>query len=67
VVCDRRRPILFVECKLADTEIDRGLRYLHERWPDVPAWQLCAMGTKDYVTPTGIRVAPAIAFLRELV
>lgn len=67
VVCDRRRPILFVECKTADGDVDRGLRYLHERWPDVPAWQLAATGTKDYVTPSGIRVAPAVVFLRELV
>jgi hypothetical protein len=31
------------------------------------AWQLSATGSKDYATPEGIRVCPAIAFLRTLV
>ena len=57
---------LFVECKWDDAEVDRGLRYLTARFPGVDAWQLSAVGTKDYVTPEGIRVAPAISLLKTL-
>jgi len=30
------------------------------------AWQISATGKKDYQTPEGIRVAPALAFLSQL-
>ena len=46
--------------------MDRGLRYLKLRVPDCEAWQLSAVGTKDFVSPEGIRVAPALALLRRL-
>lgn len=66
VVTEQRKPILLVECKWSDAEVDRGLRYLRERFPSAAAWQISATGTKDYVTPTGIRVAPALSLLRNL-
>lgn len=53
--------------KWADTEIDRSLKYLEARFPKCHAWQISAIGTKDYVTPDGIRVAPAMQLLRTLV
>ena len=53
-----------VECKWADTEVDRSLKYLKARFPKCEAWQVSAVGTKDYVTPDGIRVAPAMELLR---
>ena len=67
VVVERSTPTLLVECKWADTEVDRGLRYLRERFPDAAAWQISATGRKDFLTPAGIRVAPAVTFLRTLV
>jgi predicted AAA+ superfamily ATPase len=67
VVVERRVPILFVECKWGDTDIDRGLHYLKARFPKCQAWQISATGTKDYVTPDDIRVAPAMRFLQTLV
>jgi hypothetical protein len=67
VVLESRKPRLFVECKWGDADIDRGLRYLNERFRSCPAWQISATGTKDYVTPDGIRVAPAMRLLRTLV
>ncbi|MBM4318516.1 MAG: ATP-binding protein [Deltaproteobacteria bacterium] len=67
VVTDRRRPILLVECKWADAPVDRGLRYLAARLPGGEAWQISATGSKDHVTPEGIRVAPALALLGRLV
>jgi uncharacterized protein len=67
VVVEGRRPPLLVECKWSDVEPDRGLRYFKARFPDVDAWQLSAVGTKDYQTPEGIRVAPALQLLATLV
>ena len=66
VVVERRRPTHLIECKWADAPIDRGLRYLKVRFPAAEAWQIAAVGTKDYVTPEGIRAAPALELLRDL-
>jgi len=67
VVTDKRTPIMLVECKWADADVDRGLRYLKERFARAEAWQVSATGNKDYRTPDGIRVAPAIHPLKTLV
>jgi len=67
VVVENRRPILMVEAKWSDAEVDGGLRYLKERFKDAAAWQVSAMGVKDYVTRDGIRVAPAIELLKTLI
>jgi len=56
-----------IECKWADDPVSRGLRYLKARWPDCPAWQISAAGTKDYLTPEGIRVCPALVYLNTLI
>jgi hypothetical protein len=67
VVCERRKPKWIVECKWGDADIEKGLRYFKARFPTVEAWQISATGTKDYQSPEGIRVAPAVTFLRDLV
>ncbi len=67
VVVDRREPILLVECKLRDRDIDRGLRYLKARFPAAQAHQIALSGQRDYVTPDGIRAMPALNFLQTLV
>lgn len=67
VVSEGRQPRLLIECKWADAELDRGLRYLKARFPDAEAWQVSAVGTKDYETPDGIRVSPALRLLSRLV
>jgi predicted AAA+ superfamily ATPase len=67
VVLERRRPVLMVEAVLGDDEVARGLRYLKARFPECPAWQVHATGKKDYQTPDGIRVAPALQLLQTLV
>ena len=67
VVVERREPTLLVECKWGDEETDRSLRYFKTRFPKSEAWQISATGTKDYVTPDGIRVAPALRLLPALV
>lgn len=67
VVTERRRPIRIVEAKWDDAEIDRGLRYLKGRFPEVDAWQSSAVGRKSCLSPEGIRVAPALRLLEQLV
>ena len=67
VVVEGRQPRLLVECKWEAAEPDRGLRYLKARFPEAQAWQLSAVGSKDYQTREGIRVAPALALLKTLV
>ncbi len=67
VMVERRTPVVAVECKWADTSIDKALRYFKQKFPSCEAWQISATGTKDYVSPDGIRVAPALQLLRDLV
>lgn len=67
VVERRGAPSLLVECKWSDTNPDRSLKYLKAKFPAADAWQISATGVKDYVTPEGIRVAPALALLSTLV
>lgn len=67
VITEHRKPLLFVEAKWGDQSIDRGLRYLVARFPGATPWQISATGRKDYVSPDGIRVAPATKLLGELV
>ena len=66
VVVERRRPTHLIECKWADAPIDRGLRYLKLRFPEAEAWQVSATGTKDFITPEGVRACPALELLRRL-
>ena len=67
VVTERNQPFILVECKLSDADVGRGIRYLHAKYPAVPAWQISATGRKNYVTPDGVRVAPALELLTTLV
>ena len=67
VIVDGRTPRLMVECKLDDAAVDPGLRYLKAKFPKCEAWQIHAVGTKDYQTAEGIRVAPAMTLLKTLV
>ncbi len=65
VLTENTRPVLFVEAKWSDDEINPTLRYLRNRFPHVPAWQVHAVGKKDYQTPDQIRVAPAHILLSQ--
>ncbi len=67
VVVEDRQPVLLVECKWGDDEPSRALRALKARFPHAAAWQVSAVGKKDYVTPDGVRVAPAMKLLSDLV
>ena len=66
-ILEDRQPVALVECKRADRDIDRGLRYLRKRFPGTNAFQIAMTGDRDFVTPDGIRVMPALDYLRRLV
>ncbi|MFH1727401.1 MAG: AAA family ATPase [Pseudomonadota bacterium] len=61
------KPIMFIETKWNDNEISKGLKYLKERFKDVKAFQVSAIGKKDYVSKQDIRVCPANIFLNEFI
>jgi predicted AAA+ superfamily ATPase len=67
VVTEGRKPILLVEVKWRDGPVDPNLRYLKLKYPASEAWQVHAQGNKDYVSEDGVRVAPALTLLRDLV
>ena len=67
VVLEDGKPVLFVECKSSDRDISPALRYLRARFPLTEAWQISALGKSDYVSREGIRVAPALTLLANLV
>jgi predicted AAA+ superfamily ATPase len=67
VITERGTPIILVETKWNDAEISRGLLYLKRRFPAVEAYQISAIGRKNFVSPEGIRVCPAAGYLAELV
>jgi hypothetical protein len=66
-VTERTKPILLVECKWADAAIDKSLRYVKAKFPDPVAWQVSAIGTKDYQNAEGIRVSHALNLLETLI
>ena len=67
VVVERRRPILFVEAKLSATGIAPSLRYLHERFPNCPAYQVHLRGPADAQISDRIHRWPASHLLGTLV
>ncbi|MBI4230392.1 MAG: ATP-binding protein [Planctomycetes bacterium] len=67
VVTEGRKPVLLVEAKSSDGPVDPSLRYLKRRFPDAEAFQIHARGTRDAMTPEGIRLQPAVEYLRGLV
>ncbi|MES2504882.1 MAG: ATP-binding protein [Myxococcota bacterium] len=66
VVLKNRVPVWLVECKWNNAEVSPALLYLKAKFPMAEAYQISGIGTKDYVTPTGVRVCPALAFLSQL-
>jgi uncharacterized protein len=67
VIVENRKPTQFIEAKWNDGDVSPGLRYLKARFPTVDAWQISATGSKDFVSREGIRVAPSLKLLSQLV
>ena len=67
VVSEGTKPVLAVEAKWSEARVDRGLGYFKSRFPECVCWQVTMSGGLDKVNENGIRVAPAIALLKDLV
>jgi hypothetical protein len=67
IVVEDGKPVQAVECKWSDEAASPHLRYFKERFPACEAWQVTAVGRKDFETPEGIRVCPALSYLGRLV
>lgn len=67
VICENRKPLRFIEAKWDDTTVSPALGYMKKRFPEVEALQISAVGKKDFLSREGIRVCPALSFLRKLV
>ena len=51
ILVENKEPVMIVECKWSDTEISKGLKYFKTRFPNTQAWQVSAVGKKDYISP----------------
>lgn len=67
VVMEDFKPVVLVECKWNDAQITKGLKYLKARFPQCEAYQISAIGKKDYISKDDIRVCPAVDFLGRFV
>lgn len=67
VIVSGKKPIQFIECKWDDASVSSALKYMKARFPTCEAWQISAVGKKDFINEQGIRVCPAICFLGTLI
>jgi predicted AAA+ superfamily ATPase len=67
IILESGKPIQFIECKLGDAPVTKGLRYLRARFPKVRSRQLSLNGEKEYVDENGIEVGNVTRLLSELV
>jgi predicted AAA+ superfamily ATPase len=67
IVTEKKKVLFAIECKWDDAEISKGLKYFKARFPSCEAWQISAIGKKDYVSKEDIRAAPALSFLQTLI
>lgn len=56
-----------IEVKWNDADISKSLKYFKKKFPQSNAWQISAIGIKDYISKENIRVCPAITLLADLV
>ncbi len=67
IITEKSVPILAIECKWADDNVSKGLKYFKQHFPACESWQISMEGQKDYLSKEGIRVAPALKFLGQLI
>lgn len=65
VVSDSNRPIMFVECKAGDKNVDKNLSYLKRKFPEVPAVQVVNLDNVDFINRDKVRVCSARVFCSE--
>ena len=67
IITEKKKILWAIECKWADAEISKSLKYFKARFLDCEAWQISATGKKDYLSQEGIRICPALPFLQGLI
>lgn len=67
ILVEDGQPIKAIECKWNDGEISRSLKYFKSKFPVCEAWQISAIGKKNYLSKESIKVCPAIHLLSTLV
>jgi uncharacterized protein len=65
VVIKNKIPLFAVECKTGETQVAKNLAYFKERTV-IPKFYQVHLGTKDYLSVSGVRVLPFHKFTEEL-
>lgn len=66
VVTEKKLPLVFIECKYNETSISSHLRYVKNKFPKIPSYQLTYNSKKDFQTSEGIRVVDAYRVINEI-
>lgn len=66
VICENRKPLAFIEVKLAEKNISPHLKYLKKKFPETPAYQILLENKADFVNDEGIRLGPASKLFCEI-
>ncbi len=67
VITKKDIPSMFIEAKYQSTDIDKNLKYLKSKFPEVDCYQVVFDTDKHYVTKDGIIVISALEFLKKFV
>lgn len=67
IVTEKQRALWAIECKWDDAEISKSLKYFKTRFPSCAAWQISAVGKKNYISGEGIQVCQSLPFLHTLI
>lgn len=67
VVLNKKKPVLFIECKLKNKTLSQGLKYLKNKFKDVPSYQLCLYECEQYQTKDNIIVMSGAEFLVDMI
>jgi predicted AAA+ superfamily ATPase len=67
VIVEDEQPIMLIEAKWSDDPVSPHLKYLKNKDPKSSCFQIHAIGKKDYISPEGVHVTPALKFLSTLV
>ncbi len=66
VVTENEKPIHFIEAKLSDSAVTKGLNYLKSKYPNTRTTIVHLNGKKDFVNKESIEHIPAHKLLSEL-
>lgn len=66
VLCEDKRPVAFIECKLSDKTVSPHLKYLMRKFPKCSGFQILWHSSDHFVAEEGIRVGPAQVLLKEI-